>query len=84
MQFSTPKIVGEVEVRSGEQVRFPLGVYYAADALKGFAIQINPEPADGAIVAKIVGIRAKNGGRKYVLHLANYGDRTVCAQVRSL
>ena len=73
-------LIGEIEVRSKEQPRMSLGKYTSENPPKGFAIHINPDPEPDAIVTQIM---RTGTDKKYelVLHVANYGDKTICAEV---
>jgi hypothetical protein len=61
-----------------------LGNYAEEDALKGFSIQLTPHPdPDDAVVTQIA-----NAGTsqqyKLLLHVINYGTKTVTAKVWQL
>jgi hypothetical protein len=72
--------IGEIEVKSNEQPHISLGNYKAASPPKGFAIHINPDPEPETIITQITSLGT---GDEYelVLHVANYGDKTVSAEV---
>lgn len=75
--------IGEIEVKAKEQPRMSLGNFSDTNPPKGFAIYITPEPEPGDIVTQVTQI----GGDKHcemVLHIANYGNKTVCAEVWQL
>lgn len=75
--------VGEIEVRSKEQPHMSLGNYRATDPPKGFAIRIDPSPDPEAIVTQITSLGTKEE-YELILHIANYGNRTVSAEIWQL
>jgi len=75
--------IGEIEVKSKEQPHISLGNFSSASPPKGFAIHITPDPEPGDIVTQVTRI----GDEKHyemVLHIANYGNKTVSAEVWQL
>jgi len=72
--------VAELEVRAKEQPHISLGSYTAANSPKGFAIHISPDPEPETIVTRITRLGTD---KKYelVLHIANYGNVTVSAEI---
>jgi hypothetical protein len=72
--------IGEIEVKSKEQPHISLGNYVASRPPKGFAIHISPDPEPETIVTQITSLGTKE---KYelVLHVANYGSKTVSIEV---
>ena len=75
--------IGIIEVKEREQSHVSLGDYSASHPPKGFAIRITPDPEPDAIVTQIT--RLENDKEyELVLHIANYGDRTVSAEVWQL
>lgn len=70
----------EIEVKSKEQPHMSLGNYRKEYPPKGFAIHISPDPEPDAIVTQITRLESEEGF-ELVLHIANYGDRTVSAEV---
>lgn len=75
--------IGEIEVKSKEQPHMSLGNFSAENSPKGFAIHICPDPEPGDIVTQVTQI---GDDRHYemVLHIANYGNKTVSAEVWQL
>ena len=72
--------VAVIEVKSNEQPHTSLGNYSILHPPKGFAIYISPDPDPDAIVTQITRLEAE-GQCEFVLHVANYGDRTVSAEI---
>ena len=72
-----------VEVKPKEQPRISLGDYVAEHPPKGFAIHIHPDPEPEAIATQVTKLGT---GREYelVLHIANYGDKTITAEIWQL
>jgi hypothetical protein len=78
------KLIGELTVKPQDQGRLLLGDYTAVHNLKGFSIQLTPKPdPDNAVVAQIA-----NAGTprhyKLLLHVINYGTKTVTATIWQL
>jgi hypothetical protein len=75
--------IGEVTVLAKDQPHLSLGTYTAAHPPKGFAIHITPDPEPDAIVTQITQL---GSDKKYelVLHIANYGNEDVSAEVWQL
>lgn len=75
--------IGEIEVKSKEQPHMSLGNFSDTSIPKGFAIHISPDPEPGDIVTQVTQI---GDGKHYemVLHIANYGNKTVSAEVWQL
>lgn len=72
--------LGEIEVKSKEQPHMSLGNYSDANPPKGFVIHINPDPEPEAIVAQVTRL-GYGDSYELVLHIANYGNKTVSAEV---
>lgn len=82
-QLSIPQTgqpIGEIEVKSKEQPHISLGNYSIANPPKGFAIHITPDPEPDAIITQITSLGTEEE-YELVLHIANYGNRTVSAEV---
>lgn len=78
------KLLGEITIKPRNQGRMLLGSYAASDALRGFSIQLQPQPdPEDAVVTQI-----SNAGTtqqyKLLLHIMNYGTKTVTATVWQL
>ncbi|HEY5805810.1 MAG TPA: hypothetical protein VIS56_00305 [Candidatus Saccharimonadales bacterium] len=71
-------------VGPAQQLRATLGDYPPGHKLRGFSVEINPDPEpEGAIVTQITNLKVK-GKYRLVLHVANYGIKTVTATAREL
>lgn len=77
-------LIGEIEVRPGEQPHMSLGNYVKSHLPKGFSISLQPDLQPDAVVAQVISVEVDEGKYEYVLHIANYGDKTVCAEIRHL
>jgi hypothetical protein len=75
--------IGEIEVKAEEQPHISLGNYNTTHPPKGFAIHISPDSEPEAIITQITRL---DSGEEYelVLHIANYGNKTVSAEVWQL
>lgn len=72
--------IGEIEVKPKEQPHMSLGNYSDEKPPKGFAVHVSPDPDPEAIVTQVT--RLEDGSNyELVLHIANYGNRTVSAEV---
>ncbi len=75
------KYVGELSVKPEEQPRISLGVFGADHPAKGFSVELTPLPdPEESIVADVLYVGSP---KRYelLLHVANYGDKTVRATV---
>lgn len=75
--------IAEIEVKSQEQPHISLGNYTAAHPPKGFAVHVDPDPEPEAIVTQITSL-GTDKEYELVLHIANYGNKTVSAEVWQL
>lgn len=75
--------LGEIEVKSKEQPHMSLGNFNDANPPKGFAIHISPDPDPEAIVTQVMRL-GEDDDYELVLHIANYGNKTVSAEVWQL
>ncbi len=75
------KFIGKLEVKSQEQPHMLLGEFTSSFPAKGFLIQIEPDPdSTDSIVTQIIKLGTENH-YNLILHIANYGDKTVYAEV---
>ncbi len=72
--------IGVIAAKSNEQPHLSLGHYSRQHPPKGFAIHLSPDPEPDAIVTQITRLEA-DGQYEYILHVANYGDTTINAEV---
>ena len=84
------KLVSTVVVKPRDQLRISLGQFTPGDMLKGFSIEITPEPdPPGAVVTQITNIgtsstSSTSSTSRLTLHIANFGDKAISAEVRQL
>jgi|GEM_PF-3526194 len=78
------KLLGQFKVKPNEQSRMSLGSFAIYEPLKGFSIEITPNPdPTNSVVTEIL-----NTGTpqlyKLTLFVSNYGTKPVIAKVRQL
>lgn len=77
--------IGEIEVRPGEQLHMSLGIYKEKERLIGFTTELTPDPGDDdSIVTCVARIEKENGKYELILHIANYGTKTISAEIRNI
>lgn len=76
--------INEIKVGPQEQQRISLGSFRGKEALKGFSVGFipGPDPA-GSVVSEITSLGTAER-YELVLHLANYGNKSVTARVWQL
>ena len=74
------KLVGIVEVRSGEQVEMPLGDFKDNQPPIGFRIMVESDPQSDDLSVHTIK-RKKGVGYELILEMANSGGRTLVAEV---
>lgn len=72
--------MANIEVRPTEQPHVSLGEYTSSETPIGFALYIEPDPEPDAIVAQIMRVGSTKS-YELVLHVANYGNKTVNVEV---
>lgn len=72
--------LGEIEVRPKEQPHMSLGNFNNISPPKGFTIHISPDPEPDDIVTQVTRL-GEDDNYELVLHIANYGNKTVSAEV---
>lgn len=73
--------VNEIKVGLQEQQRISLGSFRGKEALKGFSVGFAPDPDPaGSVVTEITSLGTPER-YELVLHLANYGNKSVVAKV---
>jgi hypothetical protein len=78
------KLLGKITVKPRDQGRMLLGSYPADDAFKGFSIQLKPEPdPEDAVVTQIANAGTQEQ-YKLLLHIMNYGTKSVTATIWQL
>jgi hypothetical protein len=78
---SRKRSVGELKVDANSQSRMSLGSFHQNECIDGFSVYISPRPQDDAIVSQITKTQSRDGDFELILHIANYGDVDVCAEV---
>jgi hypothetical protein len=73
-----------IEVPSREQSHISLGNFSTNVTPKGFALEVTPEEMEDAIVPQLTRLSADYSEYEFVLHIANYGDRTINVEVSEL
>jgi hypothetical protein len=81
---ATEKFLGKLEVKAHDQPQMSLGHFSAAKRLKGFAIQLLPEPKiKDSIITKIATV-GDSDDYELVLHVTNNGNIPLTAQIWEL
>lgn len=75
--------IGEIEVQPREQPHMSLGNFTNANPPKGFAVHITPDPEPDTIVTQVTRL-GEDENYELVLHIANYGNKMVSAEVWEL
>lgn len=74
-------LIEKIELKPTEQKRIPLGTYREDDPPKGFSVEITPDPNPAGSVLTEVTSLGTTKQYKLILHITNYGIRTVSAEV---
>lgn len=78
------QVIKTLSVRPGQQSHVPLGVFTEAQPLKGFLVELDPDPnPDSSVITKVLRVSVAQG-YTLTLHIANFGRNTVTAAVRQL
>lgn len=73
-----------LEVGPLEQKSIVLGSYLAKKLTKGFSVEYAPEPdPPDSVVTQITDTGSATESR-FVLHIANFGDRVIVAKIKKL
>lgn len=72
---------GELEVNPGKQERVSLGDFTGDNPPKGFSIEVTPKRYSQDVVPQLTRLGATYDKYELVLHVANYGDKTVSVEV---
>lgn len=76
--------VGKLMVKPQEQSRMSLGIFSDSKPARGFSVEIDPAAEqDDSVVTEVVSVEL---GRRYelVLHVSNYGSKTIHVDVMRL
>lgn len=73
----------QITVQPKDQNRVQLGEFDKGDKLKGFSVELTPDPDPAnSIVTRITSIESADKRKKLILHVANYGTRAINVSVR--
>mgnify|MGYP007031181115 CR=1 FL=1 len=75
------KAIDEVDVQPGKQPHISLGKFKNAYQPKGFSIHLTPDPDDDAIATHVTSLQMDDETYELVLHIANYGNKTIHAEI---
>lgn len=75
------RLLAEVEIKPVEQTHISLGNYSRDQIPQGFALKLHPELSSDELVTQITKLEHENGGYELVLHVANYGERTISIEI---
>jgi hypothetical protein len=76
--------LGQLRVKPQDQERMILGTFTVKDNLKGFCIDVKPNPdPDDSVVTHIINA-GTDDEYKLLLHIINYGSKTITASIRQL
>ncbi len=73
-------LFGMVQVKAHGQPQISLGNFTANNPPKGFSIHITPDPEPEAIVTQVTTL-GSDKEYELILHIANYGNKTVNAKI---
>ncbi len=76
--------VAEIEVKPNKQPHMSLGSFTDKAPPRGYVVELSPDPEPSeSVVAQIVQV---GSSEKFdlILHIANYGNRTISAEVHEL
>jgi hypothetical protein len=77
-------LIKRIELEPTEQQRIPLGNFKEDNPPKGFSVEITPDPDPAGSVLTEVTSLGTTKEYKLILHITNYGIRTVSAEVWKL
>ncbi len=72
--------IGKMEVKAHGEPHISLGNFTAKNPPKGFSIHITPDPEPEAIVTQVTTL-GSDKEYELILHIANYGNKTVNAKI---
>lgn len=77
-------LIEKVDVKPREQRRVALGSFSKDKPAKGFSIEVKPDSVPEDSVVTHVAALGTPEEYRLVMHIANYGTKTVSAEVRQL
>jgi hypothetical protein len=88
IQAASPRkqsdLIEKIAIKPGQQCRIYLGSYSEANPPTGFSVELNPDPVPANSVVTEVSSLGLSQHYKLILHIANYGTKTITAEVRRL
>jgi hypothetical protein len=72
--------IGKLQIKAHEQPHISLGNFTGEHPPKGFSIHITPDPDPDAIITQVTTL-GSDKEYELILHIANYGNKTVNAKV---
>jgi hypothetical protein len=76
--------IAEIEVKPNEQPHMSLGSFTDGNLPKGYVIELSPDPEPPeSVVTQIMQV-GTHENFDLILHIANYGNRTISAEVHQL
>ncbi|HSX05668.1 MAG TPA: hypothetical protein VLF69_04325 [Candidatus Saccharimonadales bacterium] len=73
--------IEKLQIKPHEQRRIPLGSFTEENQPKGFLVQVDPDPAPfDSIVSEVVSLSASNRFTLF-MQVANYGAKSVNAEI---
>jgi hypothetical protein len=74
-------LIKRIELKPTEQQRIPLGNFKEDNPPKGFSVEITPDPEPvGSVLTEVTSLGTTKE-YKLILHITNFGIRTVSAEV---
>jgi hypothetical protein len=74
-------LIEKIEVKPSEQRRILLGSFAGDNPPKGFSVEVTPDPNPiGSVLTEVTSVGTSKR-YKLVMHIANYGTRTISAEV---
>jgi hypothetical protein len=78
------KLIEKLEVKPSEQQRILLGNFTGDKPPKGFSVEVTPDPNPaGSLLTEVTSLGTP-GQYKLIMHIANYGAKTINAEVWKL
>lgn len=77
-------LIERIELKPTEQHRISLGSFKEGNPPKGFSVEITPDPSPAGSVLTEVTSLGTTKQYKLILHITNYGVKTVSAEVWEL
>jgi hypothetical protein len=74
-------LIQKIELKPAEQQRIPLGSFKEGNPPKGFSVEITPDPNPaGSVLTEVTSLGTTKQYR-LILHVTNYGAKTVNVEV---